>query len=95
MSTDRQQHGGQHQAPTAPPPHYIPPKPAATPYAVDPGAIRHCLYTYTYVWLQRGKPFWFYPTHVGRHSVSGYRWNGHFWMYYGIDLRFIDSFTCV
>ncbi len=65
-------------------------------YAVDPGAISGCLYRNTYVWLSRRNGFWFYPTYVGRTSVSGYRWNSRFrrWEYYGVDLNKIESFTC-
>ncbi|WP_153801974.1 transporter [Filobacillus milosensis] len=62
--------------------------------AVDPGAIRRCLYRYTYIWLDNRQRFWFYPTYVGRRSVSGYRWTGFFWVYYGVDLNRIDSFQC-
>lgn len=83
------------QAPTSPPPSVTPMK-TQTPglKAVDPGAIRGCLYRYTYVWPRYGFPYWFYPTYVGRRSVSGYRWNGFMWHYFGTDLRSIDSFSC-
>ncbi|MGO4886247.1 hypothetical protein ACJ2A9_00685 [Anaerobacillus sp. MEB173] len=81
--------------PTAPPPTYTPAPPGDVGlYAVDPGAIRGCLYRYTYVWLTNRQQFWFYPTFVGRRSVSGYRWTGFYWVYFGIDLRQISSFTC-
>ncbi|GEL78101.1 hypothetical protein TMU01_23360 [Tenuibacillus multivorans] len=63
-------------------------------YAVDPGSIRGCLFRYTYVWLDNRQQFWFYPTFVGQRSISGYRWTGFFWVYYGVDLRRIDSFQC-
>ncbi|WP_440396932.1 transporter [Paenibacillus sp. SAF-054] len=85
---------GQQQAPTAPPPQFTPQQPAATTFAVDPGAISGCLFRNTYVWLSGGRGFWFYPVFVGRTSVAGFRWNGFFWMYTGIDLRQIQSFTC-
>ncbi|MDG0809154.1 transporter [Cohnella rhizosphaerae] len=62
--------------------------------AVDPGAIRGCLYRNTYIWLNNGQGFWFYPTFVGRTSVSGFRWNGFFWMFSGVSLDRIESFTC-
>jgi len=81
-------------APTAAPPHFIPQQPVPSLYAVDPGAISRCLYRNTYVWLRNGEHFWFYPTFVGRNSVSGFRWFGRFWAYYGIDLRRISTFTC-
>ncbi len=62
--------------------------------AVDPGAIRRCLFRFTYVWLTNRQQFWFYPIFVGRTSVAGFRWTGFSWVYFGIDLRFIASFTC-
>lgn len=85
---------GQQQAPTSPPPQYTPQMPAASTFAVDPGAISGCLFRNTYVWLNNGTGFWFYPVFVGRTSVAGFRWNGFFWMYSGVDLRQIRSFTC-
>ncbi len=79
--------------PTGAPPRQIPEK-RATLYAVDPGGIRPCLYNYTYVWLTNGRSFWFYPTFVGRESVSGYRWSRYGWTFIGFDLSLIESFTC-
>ncbi|WP_397376382.1 transporter [Paenibacillus vietnamensis] len=81
------------QAPTAPPPQFIPQQQASL-FAVDPGSISGCLFRNTYIWPVRGPGFWFYPVFVGRTSVSGFRWNGFFWMYSGMDLRQISSFTC-
>lgn len=86
--------GQQTQAPTSPPPQMVPPKPQVTAFAVDPGAIRGCLFRNTYIWPRRGHGFWFYPVFVGRNSVAGFRWNGLFWMYTGFDLDQIESFTC-
>ncbi|WP_432360330.1 hypothetical protein [Sporosarcina sp. UB5] len=87
--------GGQ-QAPTSPPPNYTPSYPSAQLFAVDPGAIRGCLYRYTFVWTSRRHGFWYFPTFVGRTSVAGYRWrpNRRRWVYFGIDLNRIDQFTC-
>jgi hypothetical protein len=87
--------GGQQQggAPSSPPPSYTPQE-SPSLYAVDPGAIRGCLYRYTYVWLSNGSSFWYYPTYVGRDSIAGYRWRGYRWVYYGTDLRRIRSFRC-
>ncbi len=88
--------GQQAGPPTAPPPAYTPTKSQQIGVmAVDPGAIRGCLFRYTYVWLTNRQQFWFYPTFVGRRSVAGYRWNGFMWVYFGIDLRRIESFQCV
>ncbi|MFY2248473.1 hypothetical protein ACOSZH_01180 [Priestia megaterium] len=63
--------------------------------AVDPAAISGCLYRYTYIWPRNGRPYWFYPTFVGRRSVAGYRWTGSFWVYAGVDVNQIREFQCV
>lgn len=82
--------------PTSPPPSYVPTQTQqAEQFAVDPGGIRRCLFRYTYVWLRGFQQFWFYPTFVGRTSVSGWRWIRSRWVYMGISLRQIQSFTCV
>lgn len=82
--------------PTSPPPSTVPQQThQAGAYAVDPGSMIGCLHRYTYVWLRGREQFWFYPTFIGRHSVSGYRWTGSRWVRYGISLRQIQSFTCV
>jgi len=87
--------GPQAGPPTAPPPSFVPAQTQqAGTFAVDPGGIRRCMFRYTYVWLRNGRQFWFYPTFVGRNSVSGYRWTGFRWVYFGISLRQIQSFTC-
>ncbi|MCT8138062.1 hypothetical protein H1D32_10005 [Anaerobacillus sp. CMMVII] len=87
--------GQQAGPPTSPPPAFTPTQTQQVgTFAVDPGAIRGCLFRYTYVWLTNRQQFWFYPTFVGRRSVSGYRWNGWMWVYFGIDLRRISSFQC-
>lgn len=84
------------QGPTSAPPNFTPEYPEAQLFRVDPGAIRGCLYRYTFIWLSRRQGFWFYPTFVGRTSVAGYRWRRRRrrWEYFGIDLDNIDSFTC-
>ena len=87
-------------APTTAPPSFTPQQSAAgarggvSAFAVDPGAIRGCLFRFTYIWLRNGRSFWFYPTFVGRTSVAGWRWNGRRWSYYGTDLNRISSFQC-
>ncbi len=87
---------GQQGPPQGPPPSYTPQKPQVGLYAVDPGGIRRCLYRYTYIWLQNGRSFWFYPVYVGRTSIAGYRWrrNQYRWVYTGLDLNNIDYFEC-
>ncbi|MBE2975310.1 transporter [Priestia megaterium] len=87
------------QPPSSPPPAFTPtPKLGSggpSLYAVDPGAIAGCLYRYTYIWPRNGRPYWFYPTFVGRRSVAGYRWTGSFWVYAGVDVNQIREFQCV
>lgn len=85
--------GQQGGPPSSPPPSFVPTQQAQT-FAVDPGGIARCLFRYTYVWLNNRQQFWFYPVFVGRQSVAGWRWTGFRWMYFGIDLRQIQSFTC-
>ncbi|RSD27272.1 hypothetical protein EJA10_11865 [Mesobacillus subterraneus] len=81
--------------PSSPPPAFVPQEAQASAFAVDPGGIRRCLYRYTYVWLNNGSSFWFYPIFVGRTSVAGWRWRRRWgWVYFGIDLRQIRSFQC-
>ncbi|EKS8367046.1 MULTISPECIES: transporter [Bacillus] len=86
--------GQSSQAPTSPPPSFILQQSVASPFAVDPGAISFCLFRNTYIWLNNGKQFWYYPIFVGQRSVTGFRWNGRFLMILGIDTRRIRSFTC-
>ena len=84
------------QRPTSPPPQRIPEYPSIQAFAVDPGAIRGCLYRYTFVWLSRRQGFWFFPVFVGRNSVAGCRWRNRQrrWEYTGIALNQIDRFSC-
>ncbi|API92800.1 MULTISPECIES: hypothetical protein [Virgibacillus] len=85
--------GGGGQPPSAPPPAFTPQISQVQTFAVDPGAIRNCLFRYTYIWLRRSA-FWFFPTFVGRNSIAGFRWTGFNWVYFGIDLNRIQSFQC-
>jgi hypothetical protein len=78
---------GSTAVPQSPPPAYVPEKPAVS-YIID------CMYQYTYVWLWNGDSFWFYPTRVEYGEVSGYRWNGAFWTFYGFDPRLINAVSC-
>ncbi|WP_218017018.1 hypothetical protein [Halalkalibacter krulwichiae] len=81
--------------PSAPPPAFVPAQSQqAQAFAIDPGSIRRCLFRFTYVWLRNRQQFWYYPTFVGRRSISGFRWNGFRWVYFGVSLRQIESFTC-
>ncbi|MGO4111637.1 collagen-like protein [Paenibacillus sp. YAF4_2] len=86
---------GQPMAPSSPPPGFIPQQPQVSQFAVDPGAISRCMFRNTYIWLRNGNQFWFFPVFLGRTSVAGFQWNGRFWMYTGLSLQSIQSFTCV
>lgn len=93
--------GGQHggggsQMPPGPPPSEIPKKDAGGPSlkAVDPGAISGCMYRYVYIWQTNGYGYWAWLTYVGRKSIAGYRWIGYRWVYFGTDLRNIETFYC-
>lgn len=63
--------------------------------AVDPGSIRRCRFRFVYMQLRNGREFWMWLTFVGRRSVSGWRWTGRRWVYFGVDLRQIESFYCL
>lgn len=83
------------QMPLSPPPSTTPRRNPNT-RAVDPGSIRNCMGRFTYVWMDNGMEFWMFPIQIGRRSVSGFRWNSNFgWVYFGVSLDRIDSFTCV
>jgi hypothetical protein len=98
--------GGGGMAPTSAPPGFTPSQSQAYSfgggggggqfgvYAVDPGAIRPCLYQFIYIWPSWGPGFWAWLTFVGRRSVAGFRWNGRRWVYFGMDTRQISSFYC-
>jgi len=81
------------QPPSTPPPRFIPQQQVSI-FAVDPGAIRPCLFRFVYIWLEDGRQFWAYLIFAGRRSVAGYRWTGFRWVYFGTDLRNISSFVC-
>ena len=96
----------QSPSPMGPPPSYIPSKKDAgvqnfgqgsgNPNAknVSSGSIRFCLYRFTYIWQTNGRSYWAYLTRVDKKSVSGWRWAGFRWVYFGVDLKRIDSFIC-
>ncbi|MDN4523766.1 transporter [Fictibacillus fluitans] len=86
--------------PPGPPPTYVPQaSPAFTSgqagtFAVDPGAIRPCLFRYVYIWQNNGQGFWAWLTFAGFRSIAGFRWNGFRWNYFGMDTNRISSFVC-
>ncbi len=87
--------GGQGSGPpSGPPPSFVPQQPTFGTFAVDPGAIRPCLFRFVYIWLDNRQQFWAWLTFVGRRSVAGWRWTGFNWAYFGVDINRIVSFTC-
>lgn len=88
--------------PMGPPPNFTPtkaqgfaaPQAGISPMAIDSGAIRRCRFRFVFIWPKNGRGFWAWLTFVGRRSIAGYRWNGRRWVYFGMDLRRIESFYC-
>ncbi len=91
------QSGQQSGPPSGPPPSFVPQQSqahGAGVFAVDPGAIRPCTFRYVYIWLNTGESFWAWLVFVGSRSAAGWRWTGFRWIYFGVDLRNIESFLC-
>jgi hypothetical protein len=98
--------GGQSAPPSGPPPAFTPTKTQATKFTgataggaggaayVSPQSVFPCLNRYTFVWLDNGGSFWFWPTYIDFTTVAGYQWTGVSWAYLGIDPRRIDYFYC-
>lgn len=84
--------------PTGAPPAFVPSQATAQQFAgvlaVNPGAIRPCIFRYVYLWLDNGQQFWAWLVFAGSRSVAGWRWIGFRWIYFGIDTRSITSFVC-
>lgn len=64
------------------------------PTNVSAKSIRFCLFKFTFIWQKNGRNYWSYLIHADRRSVAGFRWVGWRWVYFGVDLRKIDSFIC-
>ncbi|OPZ94985.1 MAG: hypothetical protein BWY74_00109 [Firmicutes bacterium ADurb.Bin419] len=83
--------------PSGPPPAFTPQQSQSQGvgvFAVDPGAIRPCTFRYVFIWLNTGERFWAWLVFVGPRSAAGWRWTGFRWIYFGVDLRNIESFVC-
>jgi len=63
-------------------------------HQVRPRDLRRCLYRFTFIWLNNGNSFWFFPTFVGNQFVQGFRWRQNRWEYDRINLRRIFFFRC-
>ena len=61
---------------------------------VRPRELRRCLNRFTYIWLDNGNNFWFFPTRIGNQFVQGFRWRRNRWEFDRINLRRIFFFRC-
>ena len=57
-------------------------------------SLSPCLYRYIYIWQKNGFSYWAYLTSLTSCSLSGWRWIGFRWVYFGVDYKRIDSFFC-
>lgn len=92
--------------PKSPPPNYIPSKNSVGVQsfsssgdgigtkAVSADSVFFCRYKFTYIWERNGRRYWAFLLNVDRRSVSGFRWLGSNWVYFGVNLRSIDAFVC-
>lgn len=92
---------GSNQGPPGPPPSFTPSQQSAqkstsggTAKFVSPGTLRPCMFRYVYIWQTNGRSYWAYLVFIDNRSVAGWRWEGFRWRWFGLDLRFIQSFTC-
>lgn len=86
--------GSSSRPPAGPPPAFVPMQSQIGVQLIEPGAIRPCTFRYVYIWLNTGERFWAWLVFVGRRSAAGWRWTGFRWIYFGVDLRNIESFIC-
>ena len=56
--------------------------------------FRGCLYRFTYIWLDNGNNFWFYPIFVRGLQLEGFRWRRNGWVYDRINIRKIIFHIC-
>ena len=61
----------------------------------DYRGISSCMFLNTYIRLNDGNGFWFYPTQVDRQTIVGYRWSGSGgWNYHAINRDRMQSYQC-
>lgn len=102
MPPGQSQGPNQGSGPPGPPPSQIPSKQSAQKSAgggpqlkfVSPGTLRPCLFRYVFIWQTNGRSYWAYLTILTPKSIAGWRWSGFRWQWFGLDLRFIESFVC-
>jgi hypothetical protein len=81
----------QSAAPLMAPPMFNPPIPG---WQSGSRGIRSCINRNTFIWLNNGNSFWFFPIFVSRQSVVGFRFGRFGWTRSSIRLRSIRSFQC-
>lgn len=80
------------QMPMSTPPGFSPPIPA---WREGSSGIRSCLFRNTYIWMNSGRSFWFFPTAVGREIIAGFRWSRRYgWYFRTISRNQIRSYEC-
>lgn len=88
------------QPPTSPPPSFTPQQFTTTQQQEfsrrgGVGSIRRCMFRNTYIWLNNGRSFWFFPMLVIGNQIIGFRWrNRRGWVYDSINRNRIVFFQC-
>lgn len=59
------------------------------------GGIRRCMFRNTYIWLNNGRSFWFFPMLVIGNQIIGFRWRERRgWVYDSLNRNRIAFFQC-
>lgn len=64
------------------------------PFIPDVNRLRRCLFRYTYIWLNNGNDFWFYPVALSGGFIAGFRWRNSQWRFETLNIRRIAFFQC-
>lgn len=86
--------------PTSPPPSFTPQTFTTTQQQEfsrrgGVGGIRRCMFRNTYIWLNNGRNFWFFPMLVIGNQIIGFRWRERRgWVYDSINRNRIIFFQC-
>lgn len=92
--------GPQLTPPSSPPPTFTPQQFSATQQQEfsrrgGVGSIRSCMFRNTYIWLNNGRNFWFFPMLVVGNQIIGFRWRQRRgWVYDSINRNRIAFFQC-
>lgn len=88
------------QPPSSPPPSFTPQQFTTTQqqeFSRRGGVrgIRRCMFRNTYIWLNNGRSFWFFPMLVIGNQIIGFRWRDRRgWVYDSINRNRIVFFQC-